>query len=200
MDRNDRSFLGMGNSFASLFSGGVSIAGYKKSLSDSPKYDSHTTRDQPQAQHFILSNYLSIMETFPATTNELAVTTAKLEDVHISESQIPPSPPSTEDVQTKLTSLLLPQLSEKASIDLPSDAAFKENTARWSDTTFTSPTAVVNVASEADICAVVCPPLFPLPSTPPLTYADQIRNVPQHPLPRPIRLSRVVHVRPETHW
>ena len=96
------------------------------------------------------------MATIPATTNDLAVSIAKLEDVHISETEIPPSSPSTEDVQTKLTNLLVPQLSEKASINLPSDEAFKEHTARWSDTTFTSPTAVVNVASEADICAVVC--------------------------------------------
>ncbi|KAE9377284.1 FAD-binding domain-containing protein [Stipitochalara longipes BDJ] len=90
----------------------------------------------------------------PTITNDIAVPTAKLEDVHISESELPLSPPPTEDVHAKLTAILLPQLSEKASINLPSDAAYKENTARWSDTTFTSPTAVVNVASEADICAV----------------------------------------------
>ncbi|KAH8761814.1 hypothetical protein F5882DRAFT_305500 [Hyaloscypha sp. PMI_1271] len=94
------------------------------------------------------------MATLNTTTNDIAVPTAKLQGVHISESELPLSLPSTEDLHTKLTTLL-PQLSEKASINLPSDDEFKQNTARWSDTTFTSPTAVVNVASESDICAVV---------------------------------------------
>jgi hypothetical protein len=115
------------------------------------------------------------MDTIPTTTKDIAVPTAKLEDFHISESELPPSPPSTEDVQANLTALL-PRLSEKASINLPSDAAYKENIARWSETTFTSSTAVVNVASEADISTVVRPPLCP--PFPNLTFPDQIRNVP----------------------
>jgi len=142
------------------------------------------------------------MATIPTTTKDIAVPTAKLEDFHISESELPPSPPSTEDVQANLTALLLPQLSEKASINLPSDAAYKENTARWSETTFTSPTAVVNVASEADISTVVRPPLFtPFPTsiTLKLTLPDQIRNVSQYPISCPVRHPRTILLAPEAH-
>lgn len=77
-----------------------------------------------------------------------------MQDVHISESELPQTPPA-EDLRTTLTTVLLPQLSEKASINLLSDELFQKYTGRWSNTTFTAPTAVVNVASESDISAVV---------------------------------------------
>jgi hypothetical protein len=98
------------------------------------------------------------MATLSSTSNDMSISTSKLRDVRVSESDLPPSPPSTDDLHTNLATALLPQLSAGASLNLTSDISFKHNTARWSDTTFTSPTAVVNVASESDICAVVGPP------------------------------------------
>jgi hypothetical protein len=98
------------------------------------------------------------MEILNITTDEIAITTKKLQDVHISESELPQTSPA-EDLHTTLTTVLLPQLSEKASINLPSEELLRQNTGRWSDTTFTTPTAVVNVTSESDISAVVRLPL-----------------------------------------
>ena len=124
------------------------------------------------------------MATLNTTTNDIAVPTAKLQDIHISESELPLSSPSTEDLHTKFTTLLLPQLSEKASINLPSDDEFKQNTARWSDTTFTSPTAVVNVASESDICAVVrVPSPRPIQSQTNHPLSSQVKFATSHNIP-----------------
>jgi hypothetical protein len=106
------------------------------------------------------------MATFNTIANDTAAPTAKLQNIHISESELPLSSPS-EDLHSKLTVTLLPQLSEKASINYPSDDDFKPNTTRWSDTTYTSPTAVVNVASESDICTTVrvsCPSSHSIPN------------------------------------
>jgi hypothetical protein len=108
------------------------------------------------------------MATLNITTDEIATTTKKLQDVHISESELPQTP-TAKDLQTKLITVLLPQLSEKASINLPSEELFKQNTGRWSDTTFTAPTAVVNVSSESDISAVVRPP------SPPSNYLPYVK-------------------------
>jgi hypothetical protein len=98
------------------------------------------------------------MATLNTATDQIAITTKKLQDVEISESELPQTPPA-EGLHTTITSVLLPQLSEKASIHLPSEELFKKYTSRWSDTTFTAPTAVVNVTSETEISAVVRLPL-----------------------------------------
>jgi hypothetical protein len=98
------------------------------------------------------------MATLNTATDQISITTKKLQDVEISESELPQTP-HAEDLDTTITSMLLPQLSEKASIHLPSEQLFKKYTSRWSDTTFTAPTAVVNVTSETDISAVVRLPL-----------------------------------------
>jgi hypothetical protein len=98
------------------------------------------------------------MATINTTTDQIAITTKKLQDVEISESELPQTPPA-EDLHTTITSVLLPQLSKTASIHLPSEELFKKYTSRWSDTTFTAPTAVVNVTAETDISAVVRLPL-----------------------------------------
>jgi hypothetical protein len=97
------------------------------------------------------------MATLNIATEEIAIATKKLQDVLISESKLP----QTEDLHTTLTTVLLPQLSDKASINLPSEELFKQHTGRWSDTSFTAPTAVVNVSSETDISAVVRLPPSP---------------------------------------
>ncbi len=108
----------------------------------------------------ILTIYIPTMATLNIGADEIAVTIRKLQDVHISEAELPETPPA-EDLHTKLTTVLLPQLSEKAFINLPSERLFQKHTSRWSDTTFTAPTAVVNVTSESDISAVVRLPPSP---------------------------------------
>jgi hypothetical protein len=106
----------------------------------------------------IIATHILTMATINTTTDQIAITTKKLQDVEISESELPQTPPA-EDLHTTITSVLLPQLSKTASIHLPSEELFKKYTSRWSDTTFTAPTAVVNVTSETDISAVVRLPL-----------------------------------------
>ena len=106
----------------------------------------------------IITTHILTMATINTTTDQIAITTKKLQDVEISESELPQTPPA-EDLHTTITSVLLPQLSKTASIYLPSEELFKKYTSRWSDTTFTAPTAVVNVTAETDISAVVRLPL-----------------------------------------
>jgi hypothetical protein len=103
------------------------------------------------------------MSTLKNSIDDLATSATKLQAIHISELEFPSSSPNTDHLHAKLQALI-PQLSDKASINLPSDAAYKENVARWSEYTATNPTAVVNVACEEDICAVVSlPPPFSFP-------------------------------------
>jgi hypothetical protein len=70
--------------------------------------------------------------------------------VTITESLPTPPLPLSETIQA-----LKPLLSEKATIYFPADEEFASSTARWS--TFRAPqsSAVVNIASEADIAATV---------------------------------------------
>jgi hypothetical protein len=79
--------------------------------------------------------------------DDLATSATKLQAVHISELEFPPSPPNTNHIHAKFQALI-PQLSDKALINLPSDGAYKENVTRWSERTATNPAAVVNVACE----------------------------------------------------
>jgi hypothetical protein len=112
----------------------------------------------PNIATHIITTHILTMATINTTTDQIAITTKKLQDVEISESELPQTPPA-EDLHTTITSVLLPQLSKTASIHLPSEELFKRYTSRWSDTTFTAPTAVVNVTAETDISAVVRLPL-----------------------------------------
>lgn len=52
-------------------------------------------------------------------------------------------------------SLLKPQLSPKATVELEGEAGFAQRTARWSCHNPPLPGAVVNVACEEDICSTV---------------------------------------------
>jgi hypothetical protein len=64
---------------------------------------------------------------------------------------------SSTDLQTKLRSLKQ-LISTSATIDTPTDVAFLENGARWSEHKAPCPGAVVNVATETDIASTVsCP-------------------------------------------
>jgi len=88
------------------------------------------------------------------TSNDLLLQAAKLSTLTVTSTELCPIT-SVEDLHTKLTDILLPTLSANASISLPFDKIYKENVQRWSDHTATNPAAVVDIATEADICAAV---------------------------------------------
>jgi hypothetical protein len=165
-----------------LFSVSLSVNLYRKSRSSkrkSPAQQKPNLTAPIITTHIlttpILTSHILTMATLNIATDEIAITTKKLQDVEISESELPQTPPA-EDLHTTITSVLLPQLSEKASINLPSEELFKKHTSRWSDTTFTAPTAVVNVTSETDITAVVRLPLHLSTTMSKLTHPSRLSS------------------------